>query len=106
MMVQACQQSGAVVGSHEDDMPLRCSSKENNHIVLNRPHTMLLLPTMRDGFAKRGTYIDAITQQLKQAGQKTDVYELHQRAVFFMKEKYGNKQTAEIRSTLKKRLML
>jgi hypothetical protein len=62
MMIQACQQSGSVVGSQENDLAMGCSSEENNHIVLNRPHTMLLLPTMRDGFAKRGAYIDAITQ--------------------------------------------
>ena len=106
MLVQACQQSEAVQGNPGDDMAMRGSPAENTHIVLNRPHTLLLLATMRDGFAKRGAYTDAIVQQFKKANGKSDIHDMHAEAVLEMKRKYGDEQTPEFRSTLKMRLIL
>ena len=106
MLVQACQHSQAAQGNPGDDMAMRSSPADNTHIVLDRPHTLLLLATMRDGFAKRGAYTDEIAQQFKQADGKSDIHDMHTKAVILMKEKYGDEQTPEYRSTLKKHLIL
>ena len=78
-------------------MAQRACPSDNTH-VLTRPHTVLLLASMRDGFDKRGAYTDA--------GGNSDIYELHGRAVVEMIKKYGDEQTPELRSTLKKKLVL
>jgi hypothetical protein len=106
MLVQACQHSQAAQGNPGDDMAMRSSPADNTHIVLDRPHTLLLLSTMRDGFCKRSAYTNAMTQQFKQADGKLDIHDMHTKAVILMKEKYGEKQTPEYRSLLKKHLIL
>jgi hypothetical protein len=106
MLVQACQQSGDVKGSSFDDMAMRSSPAENTHIVLERPHTLLLFSSLRGGFAKRGAYTDAMAQQFKHANGKSDIHDMHAKAVLKIREQYGDKQTPEFRSTLKFRLIL
>ena len=53
ILIQACQQSDNIppLNSNED-MAMGCSPEDKTHIVLNKPHTALLMATMRDGFAK------------------------------------------------------
>ena len=106
ILIQACQQSDYIppLNSNED-MAMGCSPEDKTHIVLNRPHTALLMATMRDGFAKRGAYTEAIAEQLHQADGKSNLEDIHARAVLQIVEKYGDKQTPEYRSTLKKRLI-
>ena len=107
MLIQACQQSQDFsyipVSS---DMARRGSPEENTHIILNRPHTVLLLASMRDGFAARGAYTDAIAQELRLARNKLDIQLIHSQAVKQLQDNYGDDQTPELRSTLKKRLLV
>ena len=44
-------------------------------------------------------------EQFSQADGKTDVHEIHGRAVHSMKMKYGEAQTPQFTSTLKKKLL-
>ena len=48
-------------------MAQKACPDDNTHIVLNRPHTVLLLALMREGSAKRGAYTDAMATELKRA---------------------------------------
>ena len=75
------------------------------HIVLNRPHTVLLLASMKGGLAYRGAYTDAFAEELRNAN-RSDIADIHQRAVVKMIELRGDNQTPEMRSTLKKKLVL
>ena len=87
------------------DMAKKACPEDNTHIVLNRPHTVLLLASMREGSAKRGAYTDAMANELKRADGRS-IADIHQNAVAEMTKKYGEDQTPEMRSTLKKKLVL
>ena len=89
----------------EHDAKAACGC-ENTHIILNRPHTVLLMASMRDGYARRGAYTDAIAQQFRDAGANADISAIHYKAVVRMREQYGDEQTPEMRSTLTKKLVL
>ena len=107
MLLQACQHSEttqreAPAGA---DMAMRSSLAADTHITLERPLTVILQATLRGGYAKRGAYSNGIAEQLKQADGKTDVYEMHNRAVHSMRLKYGEAQTPQITSTLKRKLL-
>ena len=86
-------------------MAKKACPEDNTHIVLNRPHTVLLLASMREGSAKRGAYTDAMAEEFKRADGRS-IADMHQNAVAEMTKKYGEDQTPEIRSTLKKKLVL
>ena len=89
------------------DAAAPCSADDSHHIVLQRPHTFLILSTIRGGYARRGAYTNAIAQQFMTADGKTDIHETHLRAVLAMHDKYpGDWQTPELRSTLRKRLLI
>ena len=78
ILIQACQQSEDIPPlDSDDDMAMGCSPEDKTHIVLNRPHTALLMATMRDGFAKRGAYTEAIAEQLNQADGKSNLEDMH-----------------------------
>ena len=66
---------------------------------------MLLLASMRGGLAYRGAYTDAFAEGLRNAN-RSDISDIHQRAVVKMIELRGDNQTPEMRSTLKKKLVL
>ena len=84
-------------------MAQKACPEDNTHIVLKRPHTVLLLASMREGSAKRGAYTDAMAKELKRADGRS-IADMHQSAVAEMTKKYGEDQTPEMRSTLKKKL--
>ena len=86
-------------------MAQKACPEDNTHIVLKRPHTALLLASMREGSAQRGAYTDAMAEEFKRADGRS-IAEMHQNAVAEMTKKYGEEQTPEIRSTLKKKLVL
>ena len=107
MLIQACQlaeDTGTVASVY--DMALRCSPTEESHIALERPDTVLLLATMRGGFARRSAYTNALAEQFRQSNGRYDIYDMHSNALSKMKEHHGEDQTPEIRSTLKKKLIL
>ena len=66
---------------------------------------MLLLASMKGGLAYRGAYTDAFAEELRNAN-RSDIADIHQRAVVKMIELRGDNQTPEMRSTLKKKLVL
>ena len=110
-LIQACQQSRHAPPQPEKpkscghDASAACGC-ENTHIILNRPHTVLLMASMRDGYARRGAYTDAIAQQFRDAKTNADICEIHNRAVVKMRQQHGDEQTPEMRSTLVKKLVL
>ena len=87
------------------DVAQKACPEDNTHIVLNRPHTVLLLASMREGSAQRGAYTDAMAKELKRADGRS-IADMHQNAVAEMTKQYGADQTPEMRSTLKKKLVL
>ena len=86
-------------------MAQKACPEDNTHIVLNRPHTVLLLASIREGLAQRGAYTDAMAKELKRADGRS-IADMHQNAVAEMTKQYGEDQTPEMRSTLKKKLEL
>ena len=108
ILVQACQQTSYSMDYLLDDhdMARRAAPEDHSHIVLDRSHTVLLLATMRGGYAKRSAYTSAIAEEFRHADGKLDVYDMHSRALTKMNMKFGEEQTPEIRSTLKKKLIL
>ena len=86
-------------------MAKKACPEDNTHIVLNRPHTVLLLASMREGSAQRGAYTDAMAGEFKRADGRS-LADKHQSAVAEMTRQYGDNQTPEICSTLKKKLVL
>ena len=104
-LIQACQPSRHAPPqpekpkSWEHDASAACGC-ENTHIILNRPHTVLLMASMRDGYARRGAYTDAIAQQFRDADATADISEIHYKAVVKMRQQHGDEQTPEMRSTL------
>ena len=100
MVVQACQHQ---IQSYD---AWRTSTENTTNIILDRTHTVLLLSTMRHGYAKRGAYTGALSEQFKKANTKMDIHEMHNKAVAEMTKKFGDEQSPEIRSTLKKKLVL
>ena len=107
MLLQACQHTETTQreAPADTDMAMRSSSAADTHITLERPHTVILQATLRGGYAKRGAYSNAIAEQFKQADGKSDVYEMHSRAVFSMTLKYGEAQTPQFTSNLKRKLL-
>ena len=92
IVIQACQQSepGA------------------RHIVLKRPHAVLLHATVPDGVAYRGAYIGALADQIGKItnGEEKDITGLHTEAVQAMKSTSARQQVPMIQSTLEKFLIL
>ena len=76
-------------------MAQKACPEDNTHIVLKRPHTVLLLASMREGSAKREAYTDAMAKELKRADGQSDIAGMHQNAVAKMTKKYGDNQTPE-----------
>ena len=87
MLIQACQlaeDTGTVASVY--DMALRCSPTEESHIALERPDTVLLLATMRGGFARRSAYTNALAEQFRQSNGRSEIYDMHSNALSKMKE--------------------
>ena len=55
--------------------------QSNQHIVLTRPHTLLLLATVCGGTAMRGVFCGAIAESFLDTKKETDIYELYRDAV-------------------------
>ena len=85
---------------------MRSSSAEESRITLERPHTVLLLASLRGGYATRGAYTNAMADEFRKADGRSDIYEMHSRAVVRMQREPKINQTPEFRSTLAKQLVL
>ena len=85
---------------------MRSSSAEESRITLEKPHTVLLQASLRGGYATRGAYTNAMADEFRKVDGKSDIYEMHSRAVASMQRELTITQTPEFRSTLVKRLVL
>ena len=112
MVVQACQiftTHGVVTHQPEEyesdpATPSHVIDPHNNkHIVLRRPHTVLLLATVTGGLAIRGAFTGALADQIRAADGKTDIYTMFNRAVDNMNT---HEQRPEMRITTQKALIL
>ena len=116
MIVQACQvytTHGITVQpeDYESDpaTPSHIIDPHNNkHIVLRRPHTVLLLATVTGGEAIRGAFTGALADQFRAADGKTDIYTMFNRAVNIMirNDAACRDQRPEMRITTDKNLVL
>ena len=101
IVIQACQR-------HQQ--PGYASYQEQQHIVLRRPHTVLLHATVPDGTALRGSYTGALAAQLSKASEakeKMDINQAHTLAVNTMRSSGANqKQVPMMQHTLEKFLVL
>ena len=103
VIIQACQ--GVTPAATQADASMGDpSSKE--HIVLTRPHTLLLLSTVARGLAKRGAFTGAIGRQIAKADGRTPIYHMIAEAKVDMDRTITDNQTSEVRDTLKRKLVL
>ena len=112
MLIQACQvvSPGASGISTTDPAPVQISDpQQDTHITLTRPHTVLLLATVRGGKAQRGAFTGAMADQFRSADGKTDISVMFDRASEIMDEREDCQyigQCPEFRKTTKKQLIL
>ena len=115
MLIQACQEFASIRISLPEDKSLielndagRGNPKESKHIVLERPHTLLLLSSVFGGRALRGAYTGAFTKQLCEADGRLEIEQMQSRARIYMQEHHKgfSAQIPEMRSTLMKALRL
>ena len=88
MVIQACQvfSTYGVVPSQPSESdpatPSQVTDPHNNkHIVLRRPHTVLLLATVTGGLAIRGAFTGALADQIRVSDGKTVIYCMFNKAV-------------------------
>mgnify|MGYP001793158991 CR=1 FL=1 len=84
MVIQACQALAtqglalfAICDECESDPAVPSQSINphyNKHIVLRRPHTVLLLSTVTGGLAIRGAFTGAIADELRKSDGQTYIY--------------------------------
>ena len=90
-------------------MAQRSCPVDNTHIVLSRPHTVLLLATVRGGTAIRGAFTQAMADQFRYADGKPDISVMFDRASKIMDKREDCpyiSQCSELRKTTKKQLIL
>ena len=77
-------------------------------VVLERPHTLLLMSTVEGGKAVRGAFTGAMSIQFTKADGKITIEEMVTNAVRDMKQREPDRynQTPERRNTLQKSLIL
>ena len=112
-IIQACQDFACVSqpewaasqpdeGSSSESETDPARPTQTLHVILTRPHTVLLLATVTGGVAYRGVFTGAMAQQFGQSDGKMDIYEMFTRAVASLEKQ----QIPEIRATLTKKLIL
>ena len=110
LVIQACQVfTNQQLPPVSSDARQGCApEEEGKHIVLQRPHTLLLLSSITGGSAQRGLYTGALADQIARADGKTTIEEMQSRARVQMLQQHPDCswQIPEMRSTLLKRLVL
>lgn len=106
-MVQACQEYFTSTGSRGQQSydAGRDNPQDSKHIVLDRPHSLLLMATIVGDRAERGSYTGALAKQISRADGKTTILEMETRARIEMMNE-NPQQTPEMRNTLKRSLIL
>ena len=116
MLIQACQKGinrlseSSSASVKEDPLPTQLSDPSSNqHITLTRPHTVLLLATVRGGVAYRGMFTGAMADQFRSSDGRTDIYRMFTQAVSAMKKSQPEstyQQDPEFRAVTEKTLIL
>ena len=112
-MIQACQQQvSAQSSSTQQQLAVDAGGgyptvdlQSNQHIVLTRPHTLLLLVTVCGGTAMRGVFCGAIAESFLDSKKERHIYELYRDAVKTVVAARPG-QIPELRSTLTKDLII
>lgn len=116
-MVQACQQlvtegiGSSQLQESDPAIPSGVPSADiqhNKHIVLTRPHTVLLMGTVTGGEAVRGAFTGAVANQIRNSDGEKEVGKMFSLAAYEMKrrEAMSIEQQPEMRSTTDKTLVL
>ena len=105
--IQACQESShADVFSYTQDARKTVPDRQR-FVMLDRPHTLLLMSTVAGGYAIRGAFTGAMARQFAKADGKITINDMVTNAIVDMKknEKEDYNQTPEARNTLQKSLI-
>ena len=110
-MVQACQVPSLHAGSSTSDpAPVQHSNpQQDTHITLTRPHTVLLLATVRGGRAVRVAFTGAMADQFVIADGKKDISAMFDCAVRSLRkgrDEQTEEQIPEFRKTTDNVLIL
>mgnify|MGYP001792504309 FL=1 len=120
MLIQACQEANiallvteATTGAtaEPDPAPTQLSDPHRDqHITLTRPHTVLLLATVRGGVAYRGVFTGAMADQFRSADGEKDINTMFTLAASLTVQKLVERnvpeQTPKLESTTNKFLIL
>ena len=114
MLLQACQAADDAqlakytASTSHDPAPTSLSDPlSNQHITLTRPHTVLLLATVRGGVAYRGVFTGAMADEFRSADGKKDIYAMFNSAAAEVAATLGcENQDPKFESTTKKTLIL
>ena len=118
MVIQACQQplthgvvpATAVTTAADPAIPSQVTGArhDNKHIVLTRPHTVLMLSTMLGGEAIRGAFTGALGAEICLADGVKDINSMFNNAVHRMQrdDPLCVNQWPEIRHITSKNLIL
>ena len=116
ILIQACQDADRAFASHAtgggkaepDPAPTQLSDPHRDqHITLTRPHTVLLLATVRGGVAYRGVFTGAMADQFRSADGSTEIHTMFTRAAAKVNQSPGcSNQDPKFEGTLKKTLVL
>ena len=105
----ADQPSGATAQTDPATPTQKSDPHHDKYVVLCRPHTVLMMASVRGGKAVRGAFTGAMAEQFRQADGKTDINTMFTRANASLQKhevcQHVN-QIAEIRHTMTKDLIL
>lgn len=107
-MIQACQAYNPAAHSGRTEDAACGDPSKKPYVVLDRPHTLLLMSTIVGETSVRGAFTGAIARQFANADGKTTINDMVTNAVIDMKkdEDDGYDQAPESRNTLQKSLVL
>ena len=108
LIIQACQHTSLESNSEGAKLTEDASGgypsddlRSSEHIVLSRPHTLVLLASVAGGTAKRGVFTSALADQFCIASGHCSVYNIFEEAVKVAADERPD-QVPELRSTLTK----
>lgn len=100
--VQACQSH-----TNLDPAAVHTSSQSHSHIVLRRPHTLLISASVLGGIARRNDFGGLLADEFRGLDGETDICNVYTRAVTKMRKREGYfDQQPLLMSTLNRKLIL
>lgn len=106
MIVQACQ--GYIPLESQSQPEVEGSQEIHRHVVLTRPHTLLLMASVVGGSAYRGEFTGALAKQIAKADGKVTILEMVENSIIDMnrRKSKAHQQTPFFRNTLQRTLIL